>query len=329
MIDRVGSFSVSQGRVDRADRSPERPGRVGDFEDLLRGATGQTNTAQTNTTQANPDTAPPSPLRLSRIGSRTREAGQPLAAPGAAPGSEQTAVPNAPPRTRSAANGAADSAPAPVTTGHARGSTGASAPTVATSPGIRFLRSSDATCPHLVRFAGVPESAQYPLGPYRQAPPESGGDWWLVNPFTGPEPWRALEFPNGPVRAALETQPVPADFVQVFGPRPETRTAAVQWEQDLSFFQGTGLPEGFNEAQLEAATAEFEAWGLGKPVFYEGRYGWQVRFPDSQLPMFETTASTALLVPHLVIAEHQVRSIQEGVTPSRYHPWLPERLREA
>jgi hypothetical protein len=115
--------------------------------------------------------------------------------------------------------------------------------------------------------------------------------------------------------------------VRVFGPRPETTTAATQWEQDLSFFQGTGLPEGFNEEQLEAAKTQFEEWGLGEPVFYQGRYGWQVRFPDSQLPTFETTASTALLVPHLVIAEFQVRSIQEGVTPSQYHPFLPERLR--
>jgi hypothetical protein len=77
---------------------------------------------------------------------------------------------------------------------------------------------------------------------------------------------------------------------------------------------------------LEAAKAEFEAWGLGEPVFYEGRYGWQVRFPESQLPTFETTATTALLTPHIVIAEHQVRSIQEGVSLGRYHPWLPERL---
>jgi hypothetical protein len=191
------------------------------------------------------------------------------------------------------------------------------------------VRSSDTKAPHLPRFTEVPESAQFPLGPYRQAPAEFGGDWWLVNPFTGPEPWRALEFANRPPQAAIETEPAPEAFVRLFGPRPETSTAAAQWEQDLSFFQGTGIPEGFNAAQLEAATAEFETWGLGQPVFYQGRYGWQVRFPDSQLPMFETTASTALIAPHLVIAEHQVRSIQEGITPPEYHPWLPERLRSA
>ena len=112
-------------------------------------------------------------------------------------------------------------------------------------------------------------------------------------------------------------------------PAGSSRTAAAQWDLDLGYFKGTGLPEGFNESQLQAATAEFEAWGLGEPVFYEGRYGWQVRFPESQLPMYETTASTALLVPHLVIAEHQARAIQEGVTPPRYHPFLPDRLRSA
>ena len=324
MIDRMGIFSVSQGRMDRVDRGPERPGRVGDFQDLMRGAT-----EKAVTEQANPDTAQSSPLRLSRIGSRSREAGRPTANAGSVPGSNPIAVPNAPPPIRLTTTGSGDSAPSPVSSEHDASSTATSAPTAAASPGTRFVRTSDTTAPHLPRFKEVPESAQYPLGPYRQAPPEFGADWWLVNPFTGAEPWRALEFVNGPAKAALETQPVSEDFVRVFGPRPKTGTAAVQWEQDLSYFQGTGLPDGFNEAQSEAATAEFEAWGLGKPVFYEGRYGWQVRFPDSQLPMFETTASTALLVPHLVIAEHQVRSIQEGVTPSRYHPWLPERLRSA
>lgn len=322
MIDRVGSFSVSQVRVDPAGGGSERPSRAGEFQDMMRGAADPANVER-----ANPDTAMPSPLRLSRLGGRTREAGQPPAAPNAAPGSTPTAVRDAPPHTRFTAVGAPGSSPTTNASEHPTGPTPASAAAAVAIPGTSFVRSTDPAKPHLPRFVEVPESAQYPLGPYRQAPAERGGDWWLVNPFTGSEPWRALEFANGPAKAALETEPPPEDFVRIFGPRPETRTASAQWEQDLSYFQGTGLPDGFDEAQLEAATAEFESWGLGKPVFYEGRYGWQVRFPDSQLPTFETTASTALLVPHIVIAEHQVRSIQEGLSPSRYHPWLPERLR--
>lgn len=324
MIDRVGNFSVTQVRVDPAAAGSERPGRAGEFQDLMRGAAGPANLER-----ANPDAAPPSPLRVSRLGGRTREA-QPQAVPDAAPGAAP--VRDAPGRTRSNSE-ATGSAPTAAASEQPAGPTATSNPTAVAdptavaSPGTRFVRSTDTAKPHLPRFAEVPESAQYPLGPYRQAPAEFGGDWWLVSPFTGSEPWRALEFPDRPAKVALETEPAPADFVKLFGPRPDTRTASTQWDQDLSYFQGTGLPDGFNEAQLEAATAEFESWGLGKPVFYEGRYGWQVRFPDSQLPTFETTASTALLVPHIVIAEHQVRSIQEGVAPGRYHPWLPERLR--
>jgi hypothetical protein len=318
MIDRLGSISVSVGRLDRTGRGSERPGRGGDFQDLLRGASEQTDA----------DTAARSPLRVSRIGGRTREAGQPQPQPipGTASAPRETAAPGSAPRTRLSTSGASGSTPAAVAPEQSGGSAATSNPTATTTSGTRFVRSTDSQAPQFVRFAQVPESAQYPLGPYRQAPAEFGGEWWVVNPFTGPEPWRALEIASAAATAALETPPAAEDFVRIFGPRPETRTDAAQWDQDLSYFQGSGLPEGFNEAQLEAATAEFEAWGLGEPVFYQGRYGWQVRFPDSQLPMFETTASTALLVPHLVIAEHQVRAIQEGVTPARYHPWLPERL---
>jgi hypothetical protein len=216
---------------------------------------------------------------------------------------------------------------APKTAAPAAAETPSAAPKAYTAPAAPgFTRTSDTRAPHLPRFKDVPQSAQHPLGPYRKAPQEAGGDWWLVSPFTGPEPWVALNAPKNPSKAAAATEAAPEDFVRVFGARPEAGTPAVQWDLDLSYFQGTGLPEGFNEAQLEAAKAQFDDWGLGEPVFYEGRYGWQVRFPDSPLPRFETTASTALLTPHLVIAEYQVRSIQEGVELGRYHPWLPERL---
>jgi hypothetical protein len=213
-----------------------------------------------------------------------------------------------------------------------------SGPPSAPASGNQFIRSSDKLAPQLVRFADVPQDVKHPQGPYRQAPPEFGGEWWFVNPFTGPEPWLALERAKNPPVAELETEPVPAGFLQVFGARPklsdvhshsQLHTATVQWEQDMSYFKQIGVPEGFDQSQVDAATVEFEAWGMGKPVFYEGRYGWQVRFPDSQLPSFEAGAAGALLVPHLVIAQFQARSIEQGVTVARYHPMLPGRLQPA
>ncbi len=314
MIDRVGTFSVSLGHADRTARGGDRPGRGGEFEDLLRGAAEQAEAAS------------PSSLRPTRVGGRTRESGQPAGAARTIP--EAAAAEATAPEASGPESAAPASTPAPGAPGATSGSSDAANPTAAASPGTRFVPSADTTAPHLPRFADVPESAQYPQGPYRQAPAEFGGDWWLVNPFTGSEPWRALDFVNNPT-AAMETPDAPEDFVRVFGPRPDTNTAATQWDQDLSYFQGSGLPDGFDQSQLDAASAQFEAWGMGKPVFYEGRYGWQVRFPDSQLPSFETTASTALLVPHLVVAEFQVREIQEGIMTGGTHPFLPARLQSA
>lgn len=301
MIDHVGSFSFS----DRLHRAESRAGRAdggAEFENLLRGA-GDSDT-----------TSRPSPTRSTERPSRsggTRLLDAPTAAVGNAPENSGTTAATT---TESAGATETPEAPAP------------GKPVTRPAP-AGFTKTTDTTAPHLPRYRDVPESAKFPLGPYQKAPQEYGGDWWLVSPFTGPEPWLALSATNGSSQAALETEPVPAGFEKVFGPRPDHGAAAAQWDQDLSNFQGTGLPEGFNEEQLAAAKTEFEAWGLGEPVFYQGRYGWQVRFPDSPLSTFETTASTALLTPHLVIAEYQVRSIQEGIDLGRYHPWLPERLR--
>jgi hypothetical protein len=138
--------------------------------------------------------------------------------------------------------------------------------------------------------------------------------------------------------ALTEPEPLPIGFAEAFGARPQIedfrnralfQTALAQWEQDLGHFHGTGLPDGFSQTDFQAASAEFEAWGLGKPVIYEGRYGWRVRFPESQLPSFEMGAWGALTAPHLIIAQYQVRSIQQGLTPQQPHPFLPEQLRPA
>jgi hypothetical protein len=287
---------------------------------LLRGIEQAENAPRSRAGQIDPRLGQSSVLNLAKERVLSEPAG-PTAAPQAPAADESAAEPAAAANTPTAAETpvatqtpATTQAPAPAPKAY----------TAPAAPG--FTRTADTRAPHLPRFKDVPQSAQHPLGPYRQAPQEAGGDWWLVSPFTGSEPWAALNAPKNPSKAALATQEAPEGFVRVFGARPDSGASASQWDQDLGHFQGTGLPEGFNETQLEAAKTEFDAWGLGEPVFYEGRYGWQVRFPDSALPKFETTASTALLTPHLVIAEHQVRSIQEGVQLGRYHPWLPERL---
>ncbi len=185
--------------------------------------------------------------------------------------------------------------------------------------------------PGVPRFSDVPEAAKYPLGPYRQAPPELGGEWWLVNPFTGETPW-ANQTPAG---IAEEPSSAPAEFLSVFGERPtfdeisnyrERQVAQIEWDQNLEYFKQTGVPEEFTSEQVEAAGDVFESWGLGRPVFYEGRYGWAARFPGSGLPSFEASPFTAVEAPHLVVARYQVRLTQAGQEPAQRHPFVPPQV---
>jgi len=193
-----------------------------------------------------------------------------------------------------------------------------------------FVRSQSPESPHLPRYESVPESARFPNGPYRQAPEEFGGEWWMVNPFTGPEPWLRAGLPQS---TAVET--LPEGFADVFGPRPtrqqypdyfEFRLAEVGWEQDLKQFKRAGMPEGMDPAQLAASEQAFQEWGLGKPVFYEGGQGWRVSFPESAVRGFEMNPQTALMAPHIVIATYQIRLLQQGSVPENLHPWIPPHL---
>lgn len=172
-------------------------------------------------------------------------------------------------------------------------------------------------------FEDVPESARYPLGPYRQAPSEFGGKWWLVSPFTGETPW-AAEFPG----AVPSGDHAPADFVAVFGERPTRAGGAAQlsWDQDLKHFRGVGIPEGLSPEQVAAAGDVFEEWGLGRPVFVEGRYGWSAYFPDSQVEGFQAKPFTAVQAPHLVVARYQIRMSQQGDNPVERHPFVPPQV---
>jgi hypothetical protein len=190
----------------------------------------------------------------------------------------------------------------------------------------------------LPRFPDVPDSAKYPAGPYRQAPPEYGGEWWVVSPFTGDQPWLNQEIgASSPISAASQYLPenLPQGFLEAFGEIPVHRQGESgvefagrlsRWKQDVEFFQRTGIPDGFDDAQVELASAAYEQWGMGRPVFYEGRYGWFARFPDSAVPEFEMDAASAVGSSHLAIARYQVRLLREGVEVAQTHPFVPPHL---
>jgi hypothetical protein len=190
------------------------------------------------------------------------------------------------------------------------------------------------TTPH---FESVAESMQFPLGPYRQAPEEYGGDWWLTNPFTGEEPWKTQGSLDPYAETVDESDASGAspEFLAVFGPRPNRdtepnpilRSAAVaDWERNLEYFQGVGVPEGFTQEQVDAASAVFEAWGMGRPLFYEGRYGWTAVFPSAEPAGFEASPYAALEAPHLVVARYQIELAANGAEPSQRHPFVPPQV---
>ena len=177
------------------------------------------------------------------------------------------------------------------------------------------------------RYTDVPEWAKHPLGPYRQAPPEYGGEWWFVNPFTGPEPWIP--------RASQNEQTLPDGFAEIFGLRPQAKdyatndefhTARLRWEQNVKYFEGAGIPQGLEVAEIERVADIYEDWGMGRPVFYEGRYGWKVRFPDSQIHNYEANPGGMIKAPHVLIAQYQIRLLQKGTVPENPHPFVPPQL---
>lgn len=183
--------------------------------------------------------------------------------------------------------------------------------------------------PHIPRYADVPADLQWPDGPYRQAPPEYGGEWWQVSPFTGEQPWLQLDHVSRTAEAVEETPlAMPEGFLKLFGPEPAGRNQVerIRWEQDLEHFKQAGVPEGFSAEQIEAASSLFESWGLGRPQFYEGRYGWSARFPDSAIPDFEANPHTAIEAAHLVVARYQIRLAQQGEAPAERHPFVPPQV---
>lgn len=170
----------------------------------------------------------------------------------------------------------------------------------------------------LPRYKDVPPEWKKPFGPYVQAPAEFGAEWWYVYPFN-PEPWKS----EGPV-----ADNAPPDFVAVFGPRPHIRDPFYgEWEQNRKAWKGVGLPEWMTQEQLNTANAIFEAWGMGKGVVYEGRYGYSARFPATKKYDFEAAAYNLLNTAHLVVADFQIRSAQEGMPPAKWHPFVPPQVR--
>jgi hypothetical protein len=173
------------------------------------------------------------------------------------------------------------------------------------------------------RFKTVPADWQHPFGPYRQAPPEYGGEWWYIS-WTNSHvkmPWEKEGKP-------LPNEPDPS-FVAVFGPRPHlTDPFRGEWEQNLKEWKGAGLPGWISTAELAAATEIYSAWGMGAPAVYPSRYGYSVRWPATGHFEFEGEARSAILTStHWKVAEYQDFLRGNGLPVPKPHPFLPPALK--
>ena len=174
----------------------------------------------------------------------------------------------------------------------------------------------------ILHYEIVKNEWKYPNGPYRQAPEGApfAGHWFFVNPFTGMEPWNNMEPPK--------EEKLPDGFEAIFGERPTSRdrVALVLWEQDIKYFRSAGPPEWASDEQIILARGISENWKMGSPHFYDGRYGFMVRFPKSELPRFEATAWAVINSMQHEVATYQIRLLHQGIVPARIHPFVPPML---
>lgn len=167
-------------------------------------------------------------------------------------------------------------------------------------------------------YETVPEHWKAPMGPYRQAPPDYGSKWYLVSPFTGPEPW---------LRDVPVEQPTyPEGFIEIFGERPRDRFERVEWEGRLDRYEADHFPTG---TDISDAAATFEFWGLGRMLPYRDKtFGLMVGFPDAAIKGYAVPMELALRATHLAIAGYQIDLLQDGVEidEDSRHPFVPPRL---
>lgn len=130
---------------------------------------------------------------------------------------------------------------------------------------------------------------------------------------------------------------IPDGFIEVFGPHPRSkdfrdapnpsiayRSAVVTWNDAKKNFKRAGIPPEFSQAEYDNIVKTFEGWGTGPVKFYEGRYGWMARFPESPAgDAFREVSIQASRNPHNVIAGMQMAMLDRGKPVKKVHPFVP------
>lgn len=165
-----------------------------------------------------------------------------------------------------------------------------------------------------------------------QAPAEYGGEYWLLTPWSGREPWLKLYVPKPEVT-------LPAGFKEIFGEKPNRtqpqyadvsaavlRDAQAEWDVQLKVFVQAGEPPWYaampldNKAQAFAVLVDY---GLDPSLFFENIYGWRIIWPKGPLPTRSEPAYEAMTNPHFVIAQYQIDMLLLGIMPKKISQIVP------
>jgi len=173
---------------------------------------------------------------------------------------------------------------------------------------------------------------KHPRGPWHKAPEENGGRWWKVCPFVQ-VPWETA-LPQG--YGSLESLPYGFEMLFDERPKPESYGGATpeflkiltQWKDNLDLFIQCGEPPvneiGLSTRLLNQAVETYEAWGMGKPIYYEAKYrGWQGRFLESKTRKFDLSLEPLILYPHYNVCTYQWQAHRQyKIEFETWHPGL-------
>lgn len=131
-----------------------------------------------------------------------------------------------------------------------------------------------------------------------------------------------------------QEKPSPSsDFVRIFGKEPHPNNyrhdvryyfdAHRQWLLELFDFKGASSRPPFGDLSDHRKMQEvFNTYLMPEALFYEGRYGHWITFPEGEVPGYKMQAMTALMSPNMVVVRYQEKMLALGRTPMVPHPQL-------
>lgn len=161
-------------------------------------------------------------------------------------------------------------------------------------------------------YPSVPDHWKAPFGPYVKAPAKWGGEWWFVNPFTGPEPWVTTMPEESYPEGFLEIYPKPTLEMFMAAPNPSAALAEARSMHisALADFDGLSPSEPTDEilSHLAAWDMDFEYL-----VYERKSIGRMIAFFGTPLGTYHHSFAGLMLNADRAIANYQVDLEQAGL----------------